>query len=72
MTEWEDFAIEIEDLIPADDGRVVMLIHLTGRGRHSGVPLDFRETMVWTIRGGRVVRVKEYFDRTQARTGCRS
>ena len=66
MTEWEDFAFAIEDLIAADDGRVVVLVHLTGRGRHSGVPLDFRETMIWTIRGGRVVHVKEYYDRTKA------
>jgi ketosteroid isomerase-like protein len=66
MTEWEDFAVEIEDLIAADDGRVAMLVHLTGRGRHSGVPLDFRETMIWTIREGRVVHVKEYYDRVQA------
>jgi ketosteroid isomerase-like protein len=66
MTEWEDFAIEIEDLIAADDERVVMLVHLTGRGRGSGVPLDFQEANVFTIRGGRIVTVKEYFDREQA------
>jgi ketosteroid isomerase-like protein len=40
MTEWEDFTVEIEDLIPADDERVVMLVHLSGRGRGSGIPLD--------------------------------
>src|SRR5215208_6623145 len=66
MTEWEDFDFVIEDLIAADDGRVVMLVHLTGRGLHSGVPLDFRETMIWTIRGGRVVHGKEYYDRRKA------
>jgi ketosteroid isomerase-like protein len=36
MTWWEDFAFKIEDLIAADDERVVMLVHLTGRGRGSG------------------------------------
>jgi uncharacterized protein len=66
MTEWENFAVEIEDLIAADDERVVMLVHLTGRGRGSGVPLDFREANIFTIRGGRIVNVKEYFDRGQA------
>jgi ketosteroid isomerase-like protein len=66
MTEWEDFTVEIEDLIAADDERVVMLLHLSGRGRGSGVPLDFREANVFTIRGGRIVKVEEYFDREQA------
>ena len=66
MTEWEGFAVEIEDLIAADDRRVVLLVHLPGQGRHSGVPLDFRETMIWTIRGGRVVHVKEYYDHAEA------
>jgi ketosteroid isomerase-like protein len=66
MTEWEDFAVEIEDLIAAADGRVVMLVHLTGRGRGSGVPLDFREANIFTIRGGRIVSVREYFDRERA------
>jgi ketosteroid isomerase-like protein len=66
MTEWEDFAVEIEDLIAADDERVVMLVHLSGRGRGSGVPLDFREANIFTIRGGRIVNVEEYFDRAQA------
>ena len=66
MTEWEDFAVEIEDLIPADDGRVVMLVHLTGRGRGSPVPLDFREANIFTIRAGRIVSVEEYFDRERA------
>jgi ketosteroid isomerase-like protein len=66
MTEWEDFAVEVEDLIAAADGRVVMLVHLTGRGRGSGVPLDFREANIFTIRGGRIVSVREYFDRERA------
>jgi ketosteroid isomerase-like protein len=66
MTEWEDFAVEIEELIAADDERVVMLVHLSGRGRGSGLPLDFREANIFTIRGGRIVNVEEYFDREQA------
>ena len=66
MTEWEDFAVEVEDLIATDDERVVLVAHLTGRGRGSGIPLDFRLTNIFTIRGGRIVTVKEYFDREQA------
>jgi ketosteroid isomerase-like protein len=66
MTEWEDFAVGIEDLVTADDERVMAVAHLTGRGRGSGVPLDFRLANIFTIRGGRIVKVKEYFDREQA------
>lgn len=66
ITEWEDFAVEIEDVIAADHERVVMFLHLTGRGRGSGVPLDFRIANIFTIRGRRIVKVREYFDREQA------
>jgi ketosteroid isomerase-like protein len=66
VSEWEDFAVEIEDLIAVDDERVVLLVHLTGRGRGSGIPLDFREANIFTIRDGKIVNVREYFDREQA------
>jgi ketosteroid isomerase-like protein len=66
ITAWEDFGLEIEDMIAADGGRVVTLIRLTGRGIRSGIPLDFRETIISTIREGRVAQVKEYYDRQQA------
>jgi ketosteroid isomerase-like protein len=66
MTEWQDFAVEIEDVIGADPERVIMFLHLTGHGRGSGVPLDFRIANIFTIRGRRIVNVKEYFDREQA------
>jgi ketosteroid isomerase-like protein len=66
VTEWEDFTVEIEKLIEADDERVVLFAHLTGRGRGSGLPLDFREANIFTIREGRIVTVKEFFDREQA------
>ena len=66
ITEWDDFGFEIEELTAAQDGRVVMLARVTGRGHASGVPLDFREATIWTVQDGRVVHVKEYFDRSQA------
>jgi uncharacterized protein len=66
VTEWEDFTVEIEKLIAAGDERVVAFVHLTGRGRGSGLPLDFREANIFIIREGRIVSVKEYFDRDQA------
>jgi ketosteroid isomerase-like protein len=59
-------AVGIEDLVAADDEQVMAVAHLTGRGRGSGVPLDFRLANIFTIRGGRIVKVKEYFDRVQA------
>jgi ketosteroid isomerase-like protein len=63
MTEWENFGFEIEDVIEADYGRVLTLVRLTGRGRRSGIPLDFRETTNSTIREGKVAHVREYYDR---------
>jgi ketosteroid isomerase-like protein len=66
ITEWDDFGVEIEDVLAAEDRRVVICVRLTGRARLSGVPLDFREAMICTVEGGRVVHVKEYHDRAEA------
>jgi ketosteroid isomerase-like protein len=56
---FEQVDFQIEELIEAGD-KVVAFIRARGRGRESGLVIDQRLPSVWTVRGGRVVRVRGY------------
>jgi ketosteroid isomerase-like protein len=62
---FEQVDFEIEDLVEAGD-KVVAFIWTSGRGRGSGLAIDQRIPSVWTVRGGRVVRVRGYRDDADA------
>jgi uncharacterized protein len=66
MESWDELAQEIEDVVEAGD-RVGLFIHLEARGRESGIAVDRRYAHVWTMRGGRGVRVDAYDDPAVAR-----
>jgi hypothetical protein len=57
---------DVEEYIDVGDDRVFTWIRYTGRGRESGAPADWHLAIIFTIRGGKVVRAEEYFDRAQA------
>jgi ketosteroid isomerase-like protein len=56
---FEQVDFEIEELVEAGN-QVVAFIRASGRGRESGLVIDQRLPSVWTVRGGRVVRVRGY------------
>ncbi len=45
---------------------VFTTVHYIGRGSASGVDMDWRQSLVYTLRDGLIVRVEEYFDRAEA------
>jgi ketosteroid isomerase-like protein len=54
---WEGYEEELEELIDAGD-EVISIVTGRGRGRASGVEVEnAHHAGVWTIRGGKVVRV---------------
>jgi ketosteroid isomerase-like protein len=61
---WESVTDELEELIDADD-KVISIIKSRGRGRASGVEAEMTHGGVWTIQGGRIVRV-EWMSRAEA------
>jgi ketosteroid isomerase-like protein len=66
---WEDFRVEAEEYREFDDGRVLVLDHLSGRGKTSGLDLGrTRTTGVWLfhIRDGSVTKMVRYLDRDHA------
>jgi ketosteroid isomerase-like protein len=65
LRDWERHSLEAEDYLDAGD-RVVVLWHEVGRGKRSGVEVETRTAVVYTVRGNQVVEVQGYMDRRQA------
>jgi ketosteroid isomerase-like protein len=61
LAEWRNFHQQIEKTVVAGE-RVGLVIRLTAVGRSSGIGVDTRYAHVWTMRGGRGVRVDAYRD----------
>jgi ketosteroid isomerase-like protein len=56
---------DVED-VKAKGEHVVTTVHLTGRGRESGIEVDIRLHMHWKLRDGRIVYLYEHADRDEA------
>jgi ketosteroid isomerase-like protein len=63
---FDNVAVVPEELLDAGDDRVVAVQQMTGRARLSGVETEIRYAVVYTLRGRKIVRGREYFDRTEA------
>ncbi len=62
---WEELEVTTEEFIDAGD-RVLVTAHHRGRGRGSGIEVDTRFYLVYSLRNGKVVRSDEYADRADA------
>jgi ketosteroid isomerase-like protein len=62
---FEGVAFLAEEYLDAGE-EVVVFVRIRGRGRGSGLQVDQRITMVWTVSGGKVARVRAYRDRGEA------
>ena len=49
---WDDFRVEVEEVRAAGDERAAVAMHVTGRAKASGVPLDQHTGQLWTMRDG--------------------
>jgi ketosteroid isomerase-like protein len=62
---WESYRVEVEELI--DAGENVLIVYWEhGRGKGSQVPVRQHAYDVWTLRDGKVVRIKHFLDREKA------
>jgi ketosteroid isomerase-like protein len=59
---WESYRVEVEDILDAGDGAVV-LVRDFGRRAGMSVEASVIGAAVWTVRDGRVARVAFYVDR---------
>jgi ketosteroid isomerase-like protein len=52
---WDEFSLEVEDVIECERERVVAATVVRGRGAGSGIDVEARGTMLWTMRHGRLL-----------------
>jgi ketosteroid isomerase-like protein len=57
---------DLEECVEAPGDRVLATTHYPGRARASGMDMDWRQWLLYTVDEGLIVRVDEYFDREQA------
>jgi ketosteroid isomerase-like protein len=65
LSQWEDWRVEAEEYISAGKS-VVVLCRYTGRGKESGVAVNTTGAHLWTMRGGRPVRLEIFSSREKA------
>ena len=65
LSAFERLDFEVEELIDAGD-QVLAVVHERALGRHSGIALDNPVFAVWTLRHGKIARMRGYLDRDEA------
>jgi ketosteroid isomerase-like protein len=66
---WKDHRSVVDEIRPLDSERVLVLSHVSGRGKKSGIELDATQTRIaslWQVRDGNVIRHVVYMDRADA------
>jgi ketosteroid isomerase-like protein len=69
VSPWEGFHTQAEAFRERDDERILVLTQMGGRAKTSGVELAqvrSNGAMLWHLRGGKVVRLVNYWDRERA------
>jgi ketosteroid isomerase-like protein len=62
---WDDYRMEVDEYVDAGDS-VLIFFRESGRGKGSGVWIEQSVAGVWTLHGGKVVRVAPFLDRSEA------
>src|ERR1700730_3703482 len=69
VSAWEEYRIEADEYRELDAERVLVLIHLSGRGKTSGLELGRMRTKgahLFNVRGGKVTMLVGYVDSDRA------
>jgi ketosteroid isomerase-like protein len=66
LTPWESYVAVIEDVIDANEGRVLVLTRDSACPKGANAAeVYFAGAAVWTVRDGKVARVEFYFNRAE-------
>jgi ketosteroid isomerase-like protein len=65
MIPWASYQVDIKDMLDAGD-RVVALVTLSGQTLHDAVRIEQPGAGVFTVTGGRIVRVEFHLDQREA------
>jgi ketosteroid isomerase-like protein len=62
---WESYHLELEDYIDAGED-VVTLVRVHAQSARDAVPVEHWPAAVWSVREGKIVRVRFYLERVEA------
>jgi len=65
LSAWESIAYRPDELIDAGDD-VLAFVTISARGRASGLEVTYEHPQLWTLRDGKVVRMRVFADRAAA------
>jgi ketosteroid isomerase-like protein len=68
---FEDYRLELGELEEVGDEDVIAVFSEHGAGRSSGIRSELQAVAVWKVRGGRVVRVRFFPTKDDARAEAR-
>jgi ketosteroid isomerase-like protein len=69
---WESFQDAMEEIrmspevVAAGGDSVVVALHLTAKGRSTGIAVEQHTVGVWTIRDGKILRIRAFASRSEA------
>ena len=63
---FDEFRWDFEEIIEADESRVIAVNHVRARGRGSGVRVDAVTALLWTISDGKARSVKLFQSKAEA------
>jgi ketosteroid isomerase-like protein len=63
---WEEWRVEVEQLLPSADGRIVIVMSTHMRGRGSGLPFAQRVANVWEFKDEKLWRATLFLDPAEA------
>jgi len=61
----DDLSADVEEWIDTGD-HVIAMLHWTARGKRSGAPVDMRQAHLWTVRNGKLARLRVFATRSEA------
>ncbi len=65
VSDFDDFRSDVEEWIDAGDS-VIAAVRVSGRGKKSGIAVDSRDWHAWTLRDGKMWRLRIYAERREA------
>jgi ketosteroid isomerase-like protein len=63
---WSDWTVDVERICAGDDGRVAIVMTMSGSGRESAARFSERIGHVWTLMDGKLLRNEPFRDADQA------
>jgi len=63
---WEVMRFDPKEMIEVDAARIIVVVHTSGHARGSGIEIDQDLTHLWTLRGGKAIRLVTYSTKREA------